>query len=101
MQHAGAEPERLQLRRIVPGVYRSAWAIGAAQASVCMPNVDPGRRVPAHRHTDTEMLLVLKGAFRDEYGQYDGYADQRRGCPAPQKIVILPLVHLTIAEFLT
>lgn len=56
--------------RIVPGIHLSGWALGAGTASACLLRMAAGARVPAHRHTDNEMLLVLKGSFSDEFGQY-------------------------------
>lgn len=66
----GAEPEALEWVRIVPGVHLSSWAISAGTASACLLRMAPRSRVPAHRHTDSEMLLVMKGGFSDEFGVY-------------------------------
>ncbi len=66
----GAEPDRLEWVRIVPGIHLSAWSMGAGTASACLLKMAPGGRVPAHKHTDSEMLLILKGGFRDEFGAY-------------------------------
>ncbi|MFC5359333.1 ChrR family anti-sigma-E factor [Azospirillum himalayense] len=66
----GAEPEALEWVRVVPGVHLSAWGLGAGTASACLLRMAPGARVPAHRHTDSEMLLVMKGGFTDEFGAY-------------------------------
>lgn len=56
--------------RVVPGVFLSQWGMGQGKASACLLRMEAGRRVPAHRHTDNEMLLVLKGGFSDEFGRY-------------------------------
>ncbi|WP_188262524.1 ChrR family anti-sigma-E factor [Azospirillum tabaci] len=66
----GAEPEALEWVRVVPGVHLSAWAVSAGTASACLLRMASGARVPAHRHTDSEMLLVMKGGFSDEFGAY-------------------------------
>ncbi|MDQ2102754.1 ChrR family anti-sigma-E factor [Azospirillum sp. C340-1] len=66
----GAEPEALDWVRVVPGVHLSTWAIGAGTASACLLRMAPRARVPAHRHTDSEMLLVMTGGFSDEFGAY-------------------------------
>ena len=66
----GAEPDQLEWVRIVPKIHLSAWSIGAGTASACLLRMAPGGRVPAHRHTDSEMLLILKGGFSDEFGAY-------------------------------
>ncbi len=66
----GAEPEALDWVRIVPGIHLSTWAISAGTASACLLRMGPRARVPAHRHTDSEMLLVMKGGFSDQFGAY-------------------------------
>lgn len=66
----GAEPEALEWVRVVPGVHVSAWALSVGTASACLLRMGPGRRVPAHKHTDSEMLLVLQGGYSDEHGRY-------------------------------
>lgn len=66
----GGPLEGVEWVRIVPGVHLSAWALNAGTASACLLRMAAGARVPAHRHTDQEMLLVLKGAFSDEFGRY-------------------------------
>ncbi len=55
---------------LVPGVWVSSWNRGTSDSSVRLLRMEPGVRVPAHRHAATEMLLVLQGAFRDEYGRF-------------------------------
>lgn len=65
---AGGAP--VTWNRVVPGVHLSSWAIGAGSASACLLRMGPRARVPAHRHTDNEMLLVLKGGYSDENGHY-------------------------------
>lgn len=55
---------------VSPGIRVSHWAMEAGGTSVCLVSMAPGTVAPAHRHTGTEMLLVLQGAFRDEYGRF-------------------------------
>lgn len=55
---------------VSPGVWVSQWAVEAGGTSVCLLRMAPGAAVPAHRHTATEMLLVVQGAFHDEYGRF-------------------------------
>jgi putative transcriptional regulator len=55
---------------IAPGVWLSQWSLEAAGTSVCLLRMAAGATVPPHRHTATEILLVLRGAFGDEYGNY-------------------------------
>lgn len=55
---------------IAPGVSLSTWKREAGGTSVCLLRMGPGAPVPAHHHTATEMLLVIKGTFSDEYGRF-------------------------------
>ena len=55
---------------VSPGVWVSEWTRAAGGSSVCLLRMGPGAPVPAHRHTATEILLVLQGAFHDEYGRF-------------------------------
>lgn len=66
----GTEPEAVEWVRVVPGVYVSTWTLSVGTASACLLRMGPRGRVPAHRHTDNEMLLVLKGGYSDEHGRY-------------------------------
>ena len=36
----------------------------------CLVWAQPGAKTPAHRHLGDEVILVLKGALRDEHGSY-------------------------------
>jgi len=38
--------------------------------SVMMLRVGPGKALPMHGHTGSELTLILKGAYRDESGRY-------------------------------
>lgn len=55
---------------VAPAVWLSDWKIEDATTTGCLLRMGPGAPVPAHRHTANEMLLVLAGAFHDEYGRY-------------------------------
>jgi putative transcriptional regulator len=55
---------------IAPGVWLSEWSLEKADTTICLLRMAAGAPVPPHRHTATEILLVLKGAFADEYGSY-------------------------------
>ena len=57
-------------KAVSPGVWLSEWGREAGGSSVCLLRMGPGAPVPAHHHTAAEILLVLQGAFRDEYGQF-------------------------------
>ncbi|PWC56148.1 ChrR family anti-sigma-E factor [Azospirillum sp. TSO22-1] len=55
---------------MVPGVWVSSWSRGTGGSLARLLRMAPGVTVPAHRHEAAEMLLVLEGAFRDEYGRF-------------------------------
>ncbi|MGQ9368196.1 ChrR family anti-sigma-E factor [Azospirillum sp. ST 5-10] len=55
---------------VSPGVDLSQWSVARDGTSVCLLRMAAGRPVPPHRHSDEEMLLVLEGAFADEYGRF-------------------------------
>ncbi|HYC02108.1 MAG TPA: ChrR family anti-sigma-E factor [Azospirillaceae bacterium] len=67
---SGFDIDTRDWQEIAPGVGLSTWAREGGGSSVCLLRMDPGSTVPAHRHTAEEMLLVIKGAFSDEYGSY-------------------------------
>ncbi len=54
---------------------------GADDARLDLNKVAPGRRLPAHGHTGTELTCVLRGAFGDETGEYLA-GDVAEGDPA-------------------
>ena len=53
-----------------PGVWLSAWQRTLAGTNICLLRMARDAPVPAHRRTADELLLVLRGAFSDEYGRY-------------------------------
>ncbi|NYZ16662.1 hypothetical protein HL658_29300 [Azospirillum sp. RWY-5-1] len=55
---------------IAPAVWLSDWTVKDAQTTGCLLRMGPGAPVPPHHHSANEMLLVLTGAFHDEYGHY-------------------------------
>lgn len=57
-------------REISKGVWLSGWERTLSGTKICLLRMASGDPVPAHRHTGDELLLVLRGAFRDEYGGY-------------------------------
>ncbi|KAA0594497.1 putative transcriptional regulator [Azospirillum lipoferum] len=57
-------------REISKGVWLSGWDRTLSGTTICLLRMASGAPVPAHRHTADELLLVLRGAFRDEYGSY-------------------------------
>lgn len=57
-------------REISTGVWLSGWERTLSGTTICLLRMASGAPVPAHRHTADELLLVLQGAFSDEYGSY-------------------------------
>lgn len=57
-------------REISKGVWLSGWERTLSGTTIRLLRMAAGAPVPAHRHTADELLLVLRGAFSDEYGSY-------------------------------
>ncbi|PWC84753.1 hypothetical protein TSH100_17255 [Azospirillum sp. TSH100] len=57
-------------REIAKGVWLSGWERTLSGTTIRLLRMASGAPVPAHRHTADELLLVLQGAFHDEYGRY-------------------------------
>ncbi|MBY6262537.1 anti-sigma factor [Azospirillum sp. 412522] len=57
-------------REISRGVWLSGWERTLSGTRICLLRMAADAPVPAHRHTADELLLVLRGAFSDEYGRY-------------------------------
>lgn len=57
-------------REISKGVWPSGLERTLSGTTICLLRMASGAPVPAHRHTADELLPVLRGAFRDEYGSY-------------------------------
>lgn len=58
-------------KAISPGVRRHAISLpSAAQSSLYMLHIAPGKAVPEHGHGGAEMTLVLSGAYCDELGRF-------------------------------
>ncbi|CAO3432369.1 cupin domain-containing protein [Azospirillum endophyticum] len=57
-------------REIAKGVWLSGWERTLSGTTIRLLRMASGAPVPAHRHTADELLLVLRGAFGDEYGSY-------------------------------
>jgi len=55
---------------VAPGVSLSTWAVERGGTRTTLLRMAPGAPVPAHRHTATEMLLVLQGAYADDHGRH-------------------------------
>jgi len=58
-----------RLRWLAPGI-RQAILVRRADGMLRMLRVRPGRALPRHGHSGTELTLVLEGSFADETGHY-------------------------------
>jgi anti-sigma factor ChrR (cupin superfamily) len=69
LAHAGWR--RLTFERFRPGMEVHWLQIGeAAEPSVAVLKYAPGSRVPRHRHSGLETIVVLDGMQSDENGDY-------------------------------
>lgn len=70
LQRAAA-PERLDWQSLRPGVeFHALYGEPGHGPAAALLRYAPGARVPAHRHTDYEHILVLQGAQSDDNGHY-------------------------------
>lgn len=58
-----------RLRWLAPGI-RQAILLRRADGMLRMLRVRPGKALPRHGHSGTELTLVLEGSFADETGRY-------------------------------
>jgi putative transcriptional regulator len=65
----GERLSAINWRWLGPGIWHSRLAL-TGSGSLFLLKLAPGRRLPAHGHTGSELTLVLSGAFRDETGHY-------------------------------
>jgi putative transcriptional regulator len=67
----GGDLEDITWKRLTPGVWQHQIALSdLARGELRLIKVAPGRSLPAHRHTGSELTLVLKGSYRDATGHY-------------------------------
>jgi putative transcriptional regulator len=68
----GLRLEEIKWRRVAPGIWQYPIPLSEhSTASLKLIKVAPGTAIPHHRHSGSEMTLVLKGAFTDEFGRYE------------------------------
>jgi putative transcriptional regulator len=70
-RHIGADINRLDWRVAVRGVERAPLTIDNGSGHSYLLRAQPGCFVPPHRHTGSELVLVLDGAYSDAYGHYE------------------------------
>ncbi|WP_137387665.1 ChrR family anti-sigma-E factor [Rhodoligotrophos defluvii] len=67
----GRSLDQVAWRRIAPGiaVHRIALAQGA-RGRLLLMKISGGRALPRHGHSAGELTMVLRGAYRDEFGRF-------------------------------
>lgn len=67
--YVGGDLDKVEWRAVGGGVRQ--WIIPtSAEATVRLLHIPAGAAIPDHGHSGTEMTLVLKGAFRDEFDRF-------------------------------
>jgi putative transcriptional regulator len=68
----GNSLDQVSWTHIGPGIWQHRIALSRrGRGSLRLIKVDPGRSLPEHGHSGSELTLVLRGAFRDESGSYN------------------------------
>ena len=67
--YVGGDLSQVKWRSIGGGVRQSILKTDS-DATVRLLHIPPGVKIPDHGHRGTEMTLVLKGAFRDEFDRF-------------------------------
>ncbi|MGE3297713.1 MAG: cupin domain-containing protein [Porticoccaceae bacterium] len=66
-----ADPDQLRWEELRPGVeFHALYGRPGQGPAAALLRYAPGAAVPAHRHTDYEHILVLRGSQRDGAGHY-------------------------------
>jgi len=67
----GPSLDSVPWRWMAPGVRQVELPLSSgASGYLSLIRIDSGRAIPEHGHGATELTLVLRGAFRDERGEY-------------------------------
>lgn len=68
---AGLALDDIRWRYAAPGVRKADLSESiTGSASLFMLKIAPGQAMPEHGHHGAEMTLILKGAYRDEFGRF-------------------------------
>lgn len=63
--------DQLDWRGLAPGIRQFRLPLSAGtEGTLRLLRVEPGRALPEHGHSGTELTLVLAGAYRDELGRF-------------------------------
>lgn len=67
----GRDLDAVNWKRAGPGVWQHTIRLSArARGELRLIKVAPGRALPEHAHTGSELTLVLRGSYRDATGHY-------------------------------
>jgi putative transcriptional regulator len=68
-EYVGADLERVDWKRIVPGVYFHDLPFEGGGVSRLL-RIAPGKTILPHSHEGNELTMVLRGSFSDELGRF-------------------------------
>ena len=66
----GARIDDVRWKRLGPGVWNVRLRTQRGGGDLRLLRVEPGRAMPEHGHGGTELTLILRGSYRDEFGIY-------------------------------
>lgn len=69
-RYLGQDLADLDWKPTAPGIEKAEIPIPSCSGDLYILRVQPGRRLPSHGHRGAELTMVLKGAYRDETGEY-------------------------------
>src|SRR5438093_6762913 len=59
----------LEWQELQPGIrMKNLWAHPETNRRALMTRIEPGTRLPLHRHVGDELIFVIEGALSDEFG---------------------------------
>jgi putative transcriptional regulator len=67
----GARIDDVRWKRLGPGVWNVPVTTQRGSGDLRLLRVGPGRAMPEHGHGGTELTLILRGSYRDEFGTYN------------------------------
>ncbi len=67
----GARIDDVCWKRLGIGIWNVALTTQTGRGDLRLLRVGPGRAMPEHGHGGTELTLILRGSYRDEFGTYE------------------------------
>lgn len=69
--HVGARIDDIRWKRLGMGIWNVPLKLGrVGEGDLRLLRVAAGQAMPEHGHGGAELTLILKGAYRDEFGEY-------------------------------